>query len=105
MFEGFTIACKKTFDYKGKTSRAHFWNFVLWATLINILCRNFISVVLIQSLFFIWFNLAGLSCSIRRLRDINKKWYWTLLALIPILGTIPWIYFMCQPSLSKTAGK
>ena len=98
MYKGFKDACIKIFDYKGSTSRTDFWNFILWGTLLNLLFRNIIFIQPITSLVFILINLVGISCSVRRLRDINKSWYWTLLALIPILGTIPWIYFMCQPS-------
>ena len=105
MFNGFINACKKTFDYKGKTTRSDYWNFILWGTLLNLFFRNILIIQPVTSLVFIAINLIGISCTVRRLRDINKKWYWMLLGLIPIVGTIPFIYFMCQPSVVNTSGK
>ena len=42
---------------------------------------------------------VGISISIRRLRDISKKWTWIFLNLIPILGQIYfYLYFMTRPT-------
>ena len=57
-------------------------------------------IISIVSLFYILGNiLVGLSISIRRLNDISKNWKWIFIQIIPILGSIYFIYLMCQPSI------
>ena len=44
--------------------------------------------------------IVSLSIQVRRLNDISKKWVWIFIQIIPILGSIYYIYLMCQPSIS-----
>ena len=56
-------------------------------------------IISIVSFFYILGNfIVGLSISVRRLNDISKKWAWIFIQIIPILGSIYFIYLMCQPS-------
>ena len=57
-------------------------------------------IIMIVSFFYIFGNfIVGLSISIIRLNDISKKWVWIFIQIIPILGSIYFIYLMCQPSI------
>ena len=40
-----------------------------------------------------------LSLGIRRLHDIGKSGWWTLLVLIPLIGAIVLLIFACQPGV------
>mgnify|MGYP001264429343 FL=1 len=58
----------------------------------------------IVSFFYILGNfIVGLSISVRRLNDISKKWAWIFIQIIPILGSIYFIYLMCQPSFDANS--
>tara|TARA_B100000242_G_scaffold96382_1_gene66046 strand:+ start:332 stop:730 length:399 start_codon:yes stop_codon:yes gene_type:complete len=125
MIQSFLLAWKNAFVFKGKTSRKDFWffqlaSFILFLILeisqnllVNLqyafltsdfsllstifaVIRQTISIV---SFFYILGNfIVGLSISVRRLNDISKKWAWIFIQIIPILGSIYFIYLMCQPS-------
>ena len=61
-------------------------------------------IISIVSFFYILGNfIVGLSISVRRLNDISKKWAWIFIQIIPILGSIYFIYLMCQPSFDANS--
>ena len=125
MIQSFLLAWKNVFVFKGKTSRKDFWFFQL-ASFILFLILNISENLLVNlqyafltsdfslfstifavigqtisivSFFYIFGNfIVGLSISVRRLNDISKKWAWIFIQIIPILGSIYFIYLMCQPS-------
>tara|TARA_A100001035_G_C27425091_1_gene339017 strand:+ start:87 stop:485 length:399 start_codon:yes stop_codon:yes gene_type:complete len=125
MIQSFLLAWKNAFVFKGKTSRKDFWFFQL-ASFILFLILNIAQNLLVNlqyvfltidysllstifavigqtislvSFFYILGNfIVGLSISVRRLNDISKKWAWIFIQIIPILGSIYFIYLMCQPS-------
>ena len=125
MIQSFLLAWKNAFVFKGKTSRKDFWFFQL-ASFILFLILNISENLLVNlqyafltsdfslfstifavigqtisivSFFYIFGNfIVGLSISVRRLSDISKKWAWIFIQIIPILGSIYFIYLMCQPS-------
>ena len=50
-------------------------------------------------LFLLGSIVVGISISIRRLRDIQKKWTWIFIQIIPILGSLYFmLYLMTRPS-------
>ena len=125
MIQSFLLAWKNAFVFKGKTSRKDFWFFQL-ASFILFLILNIAQNLLVnlqyafltsdfsllseifavigQTISIVYFFyilgnfIVGLSISVRRLNDISKKWAWIFIQIIPILGSIYFIYLMCQPS-------
>ena len=130
MIQSFLLAWKNAFVFKGKTSRKDFWFFQL-ASFILFLILNITQNLLVNlqyvflasdysllstifavigqtislvSFFYILGNfIVGLSISVRRLNDISKKWAWIFIQIIPILGSIYFIYLMCQPSFDANS--
>ena len=130
MIQSFLLAWKNAFVFKGKTSRKDFWFFQL-ASFILFLILNIAQNLLVNlqyaflisdysllstifagigqtisivSFFYILGNfIVGLSISVRRLNDISKKWAWIFIQIIPILGSIYFIYLMCQPSFDANS--
>ena len=125
MIQSFLLAWKNAFVFKGKTSRKDFWFFQLASFILYLILKiaqnlfdDFASSILfmdslgtifavlshtiaIVSFLYIFGNfIVDLSISIRRLNDISKKWVWIFIQIIPILGSIYYIYLMCQPSIS-----
>ena len=125
MIQSFLLAWKNAFVFKGKTSRKDFWFFQLASFILYLILKiaqnlfdNFAYSILfmdslrtifavlshtiaIVSFLYIFGNfIVGLSISIRRWNDISKKWVWIFIQIIPILGSIYFIYLMCQPSIA-----
>ena len=125
MIQSFLLAWKNAFVFKGKTSRKDFWffqlaSFILFLilniaqnllvnlqyaflpsdfSLLSTIFELIVQTISIISFFYILGNfIVGLSISVRRLNDISKKWAWIFIQIIPILGSIYFIYLMCQPS-------
>ena len=70
-------------------------------SLLSVIFAAFSQIILIISFFYLLGSLiVGLSIQVRRLNDISKKWVWIFIQIIPILGSIYFIYLMCQPSIA-----
>ena len=70
-------------------------------SLLSVIFAVFSQIILIISFFYLLGSLiVGLSIQVRRLNDISKKWVWIFIQIIPILGSIYYIYLMCKPSIS-----
>ncbi len=70
-------------------------------SLLSVIFAVFSQIILIISFFYLLGSLiVGLSIQVRRLNDMSKKWVWIFIQIIPILGSIYYIYLMCQPSIS-----
>ena len=61
------------------------------------------TISLVSFLYILGNFIVGLSISVRRLNDISKKWAWIFIQIIPILGSIYFIYLMCQPSFDANS--
>lgn len=84
----------------GRSSRSEYWYWILFMVLVAVILSflglstggSFLGMV--ASLFFF---LANLSVSVRRLHDLNKSGWWVLIGIIPVLGTlILWAWFTIQ---------
>ncbi len=60
-------------------------------------------IQIISFLYLLGSLIVSLSIQVRRLNDISKKWVWIFIQIIPILGSIYFIYLMCQPSISANS--
>ncbi|MFI5410595.1 DUF805 domain-containing protein [Kaistia sp. UC242_56] len=104
----FTTAISKYFDFSGRASRAEFWWFTLIMALINITASILDEVFspggvgvlyLITAVFFFFPSLA---VTVRRLHDTDRGAVWILIALIPIIGTLVFLYFMLSGTMPET---
>jgi uncharacterized membrane protein YhaH (DUF805 family) len=43
----------------------------------------------------------GLAVLVRRLHDTNRSGFWALLGLIPVIGSIVVLVFLCLPSVNE----
>lgn len=88
----------KWLTFSGRAARSEYWYWLLFVVILTCVL-SFIGISasedsvigFIVSLFF-W--LATLSVSVRRLHDLDKTGWWVLLSLIPLIGTlILWAWF------------
>ena len=83
-------------DFNGRSRRSEYW----WAYLAVVIISAVLTVVL-GELAYIW-SLATLvpqiAITIRRLHDIGKSGWYYLIGLIPLVGGIILLVWMCQDS-------
>ena len=131
MIQSFLLAWKNAFVFKGKTSRKDFWFFQLASFILFLIlniAQNLLvnlqyafltsddfyllstifavisqTISIVSFFYFVGNFIVGLSISVRRLNDISKKWAWIFIQIIPILGSIYFIYLMCQPSFDSNS--
>ena len=96
---------------EGRARRYEFWMFVLFTFIVDlvveIILKILINITKIQQLQYLSFvSLAflcpSISLGVRRLHDIGKPGIYTLIAFIPLVGTIILIIFMCTDSVPET---
>ena len=97
MIEAYKIFWEKAFHFKGKTTRKDYWLVTLTNNLIGLiftflyLLTNFISFrlsIFVLSLTYLYsFSLIipYWSITIRRMRDIEKKWQWIFINFMDLL--------------------
>ena len=83
-------------DFNGRSRRSEYW----WAYLAVVIISAVLTAVL-GELAYIW-TLATLipniAITVRRLHDIGKSGWWYLICLIPLVGAIILLVFMCLDS-------
>jgi uncharacterized membrane protein YhaH (DUF805 family) len=100
MIECYKDAMRNYLTFSGRASRPQYWYFVLMVFLISlggavidgVLMLGFLSP-LISLIHF----LPSLAVGARRLHDTDRAAWWLLLMLVPLIGTIVLIVFLCLP--------
>lgn len=94
---------KKYVAFSGRARRMEFWMFSL-VNFIIVLALSFtegftgIGGGLLSSLYSLAMILPTLGVTVRRLHDTGRSGLWILIGLIPVLGFIVLLVFMCQGS-------
>ena len=104
----YLLALKKYADFKGRSRRKEYWMFVLFNTIFAILAMAIdlmigstftgLSYGFIYMAYGLFTFIPGLSSLVRRLHDTNRSGWWFLIALIPIVGAIILLVFLCTDS-------
>ncbi len=104
---GFTdavrICLRKFLDFSGRATRPEYWYFVLFGLLASIVAsvldaiifgfgNNIAPINLLVSLALL---IPSASVAVRRLHDTDRSAWWLLILLVPIIGLITIIVFMC----------
>lgn len=96
--EAILICLSKYFVFSGRASRPEHWWWMLFVSVGILLCSE-INEYLATAFFYLICFIPTISVSVRRYHDINKDALWCLLPFT-IIGLIPHLYFMMQPSAS-----
>ncbi|MDE0745763.1 MAG: DUF805 domain-containing protein [SAR202 cluster bacterium] len=99
------LAFRRWSDFGGRSTRSEIWFFVLFEVICS-LPLIIIDAVLFSSLpfnplttlFWIVMLCPTISINVRRLHDQNKRWWWLLLWLIPVVGWVAMIKIYCNPT-------
>ena len=111
MINYYKDAWKKAFQFKGVANRKEYWFFVLANILVTIIINliigifNFLGIELLSQIigtifpvFVIGSLIVNISISVRRLRDLRKRWGWIFIQLIPFLGFLYFMFLMSLPT-------
>mgnify|MGYP001544609771 CR=1 FL=1 len=108
--QAFVAFHTRVFDFAGRSSRAEYW----WSALMLILAFFGVAFAVVSTpgamehqlapgaaglmgLYLLWFWLATISMSIRRLHDAGYSGWWYLINFIPLGGLVLLVLF-CFPS-------
>ena len=91
-------------NFSDRTSVRGYW----MAFLFNLIAAFVLGIVIaiipflgfLAGLYSLAAIVPGLAITVRRLRDAGKAWYWIFIVLIPLVGEILLIVFLCQPTVS-----
>ena len=96
-------------DYKGRSRRSEYWFWVLFCFILGLVLGIIAGILasllkfptlinIISGLLSITIFVFSLPLVVRRFHDIGKSGWFVLLGLIPFVGGIIILYFMCQDS-------
>lgn len=88
--------------FQGRAMRKEYWMFVLFNIIISIVLSILESILHMRNVLTGLYSLAvlvpSLAVGARRLHDMGKSGWWQLISLIPIIGSIILLVFMCIDS-------
>tara|TARA_R110001583_G_scaffold5249_6_gene28656 strand:- start:230 stop:571 length:342 start_codon:yes stop_codon:yes gene_type:complete len=100
--EYFTEAFRKYAEFSGRASRKEYWMFILVYFLIYIaiaVVDYVLGTVWLASLFSLVVLLPSISITARRLHDTGRSGWWQLIYIVPLIGIIVMLVFLCQESV------
>ena len=102
--EYFTDALKNYANFSGSATRQQYWMFILFYVIFYICCAvidGLLGMAALETIFSIALLIPSISITTRRLHDIGKSGWWQLIVLVPIIGGLVLLYFVCQPSAAS----
>lgn len=108
MVDSYKKFLKNYANFNGRSTRADYW----WVTLANIIISFVLGFIgglipdlagltaMLTGLYSLAIIIPGIAIVVRRLHDINKSGWFYLIALIPLVGTIILLVFLCTPSVN-----
>ena len=88
-------------DFKGRARRQTYWMYMLCCFVIGLvltIISLLIKTNILSSLFSLALLVPNLAINARRLHDTGRSGWWQLIALVPVVGFIVLLIFLCQDS-------
>ena len=105
--EAIKICFNKYVDFKGRARRSEYWFFYLF-TIISSLVLGFMEGLIgifpntdqavLANIFSLLVIIPSIAVGVRRLHDTNHSGWWYLLIIIPIIGWIIILIWLCKNS-------
>jgi uncharacterized membrane protein YhaH (DUF805 family) len=97
-FGWYSKAMKQYADFSGRARRKEYWMFFLF----NVIFSFVAILAIITWLYYLAVLIPGLAVTVRRLHDVGKSGWWMLILLIPFVGAICLLVFLCTDSETGT---
>jgi uncharacterized membrane protein YhaH (DUF805 family) len=98
-------AMRRYFDFSGRSTRSQFWLFTLIVLVLGIIGIVLDASVLgssepslFSSIVYLAHLIPSIGVTVRRLHDSDRRGWWVLIGLVPLVGVIALIVFGCLPS-------
>jgi uncharacterized membrane protein YhaH (DUF805 family) len=92
---------KNYVGFSGRARRTEYWMFTLVNVIISLVLQIIAlaahPVIYIEYIYALAVLVPGLAVLSRRLHDSGKSFWWVLIGLIPLIGAIVLLVFMCLP--------
>lgn len=97
---------KKYVAFSGRATRSQFWLFTLFLYIfvfVGLLIDDAMGTMdneaaLFTGLIFTAHLLPYLAVTVRRLHDVDKSGWWMLISVVPLVGLVAMLVFLCSPS-------
>ena len=89
---------KNYVGFSGRARRAEYWQFVLFNIIALVVCLVIDLAIGSPVLYYVYLAavlLPSLAVGARRLHDTDRSGWWLLISLIPLIGAIVLLVFMC----------
>ncbi|OZM56446.1 hypothetical protein CIB95_11770 [Lottiidibacillus patelloidae] len=100
--EWYLKVLKNYVNFSGRARRKEYWMFVLFnmivAFVLGFIDGILFEVGLLGNLYLLAVLLPSLAVSVRRLHDTGRSGWWLLISLIPLIGGIILLFFLCEDS-------
>ena len=94
---------KNYVNFSDRTNLRGYWMAFLFnvivTAILSVLGTLFKPLSFLSGLYGLAALLPGLGISVRRLRDVGKKWTWMFIVLVPLVGWIIYIVLLAKPSV------
>ena len=97
------LACwSKYATFSGRSRRREFWMFALFNFLATIVAQVIDGIIGTGCIVYLVYSLAvlipGWAVFIRRMHDTGRSGWWWLIGLVPLIGIILLLVWLCQDS-------
>ena len=102
IFKEYVAMWKNYINFSDRTTVRGYWMAFLWNFIAGLIVGTLAAVLkfsLLSYLYSLAIFLPSLAICVRRLRDMGKSWTTLFFLLIPIVGPILVIVWLCQPAI------
>lgn len=93
---------EKLCQFQRRARRKEYWMFTLFSVIISLILVIIESLIglpqSLSTLYSLAVMLPGLGVFVRRMHDTGRSGWWILIGLIPLIGSIILLVFLCQDS-------
>lgn len=93
---------KNYVGFSGRARRKEYWMFFLFSIIVSCVLTGIDAALKLNGVLAIIYSLAvilpGLAVTVRRLHDIGKSGWWILIGMVPLVGGILLLVFVCKNS-------
>lgn len=100
--EWYLKALKNYVGFEGRAQRMEYWMFTLFNAIIAMVLSLLVYVseflYFLVVIYYVAVLLPSLAVTVRRLHDTGKSGWWILISLVPLVGSIILLVFVCTDS-------